>query len=52
MEKNIACPKCGANAFHLHRLSDGKYVVKCMRRDGCEREIYEDGTILNELKAK
>ncbi len=39
MEKNINCPDCNANAFHIHRVSNGKYILKCMRSDGHEREI-------------
>lgn len=49
MEKNIRCKKCGANAFHLHRLTSGVYVLKCMRQDGCERTFAETRENLDSL---
>lgn len=29
--KNITCPECGANGYHIDRLGEGKYAVKCFR---------------------
>lgn len=52
MEKNIYCHKCGANAFHIHRISNGKYLLKCMRADGHEREFKLDNDTLRELSNK
>lgn len=38
-QKNLKCPKCKANAFHIDRNEDGTYTIKCMRSIPCERKI-------------
>ncbi len=48
MEKNLRCPDCKSNAYHLHRNDDGTYALKYMS-GGCERKIGPDETALNDL---
>jgi len=31
MEKNIKCPICQANAYHIDRLSNGEYAIRCVK---------------------
>jgi hypothetical protein len=49
MERNVRCPSCNANGFHLHRVESGKYILKCMRTDGCERQFEEKDDKLMDL---
>ena len=39
MDKNIKCPLCHANAFHIDRVENGKYILKCLTKESCSREI-------------
>ena len=50
MEKNIRCPVCHANAFHLDRNEDGMYVLKCMTGKGCTYEFECKKNPLKDLK--
>ena len=36
MEKNIRCPDCNANAFHINRIEDGIYEIMCVTGSGKE----------------
>ena len=49
MEKNIRCSVCQANAYHVHRKSETTYILKCLRKDGCEREFSITEDSLSEL---
>lgn len=49
MEKNIRCPSCKANAFHIDRNDDGSYTIKCMTKQACERKVKFNEDILIDL---
>lgn len=48
MVKNLRCPECGSNAWHIQKEEDGSYVRVCMTTSKCRTKI--SGEELDELK--
>ncbi len=39
MRKNIRCPDCECTAFHINRISENKYELKCWSQRKCTKYI-------------
>lgn len=54
MEKNIKCPVCGANGYHIDRLENGEYAIRCMKANNKnhQRIIKPEKDTLNDLENK
>lgn len=52
MEKNLKCPICQANAYHIDRLENGKYAIRCLRANSKEhqRVVKPEQDTLNDLE--
>ena len=50
MEENINCPNCGCNAFHINRITENEYELKCWSQKNCTKKIRRFITENNALK--
>ena len=50
VEINIWCPTCEENAFHIDKISNGNYIIRCMSSSRCQREIRLEEDTLADLK--